>query len=242
MTTITEAQKKQITILITFLLTLLIFIFGIMPMRQNIESNESRLKTVEKQHQEMQEIVDNKTIETEYVKLREEYETKLQMRFDSFKSNEKVEAITNELQVPIKSMKIDDFKPVTTAIYENFIAQPKTMEELDEVRGDEASSVFPLLLYAQVNIALDVRSLEDELKMYDAFNNIDPVGPGPSDSDRNSMLVPTMTLKYVSPDSTKGIDVSGGNVSYSIYVFAMEILDLTEWDAEFEARKQGSAS
>ena len=242
MTTITEAQKKQITILIAFLLTLLIFISGIMPMRQEIETNEGRLANVKAEHEAMQAVVDDKTIEAEYVKLREEYETKLQMRFDSFKSNEKVEAITNELQIPIKSMKIKEFSPVTTVVYENFIAQPKTMEELDEVRADEASPVFPLLLYAQVDITLDVRTFEDELKMYDAFNNIAPVGPGSSDSDRNSMLVPVMSLMYVNPDSLTRVNEKGGNVPYSIYVFAMEVLDLTEWDAEFEARQQGGAS
>lgn len=242
MTTVTEAQKKQIMIGITIMLTLLVFIYGIMPMRAKIDENKVTLANVEVQHQEMQAIVEDRTIETEYVKLREEYQTKFQLRFENFKSNEKIEAITNEFEKPIKSISIKDFIPVTTSIYENNIAQPKTLEELDQVRADEASPVFPLLLYSTVDLTIEVESFEEELMFYDAFNNIVPVGPGEADQDRFCILIPSMNLKNVNTPSNNASTAIGGSLSYNIYVFAMETMDLTEWDAEFEARKQGGVS
>lgn len=183
----------------------------------------------------MQDVVDNRTIEPEYVKLREEYETKFQQRFESFNINEKIEAITKEMDMSIVSIKIKDFAPVTTKVYENYITQPKSMEELEQVRTDEKSPVFPLLLSAQVDLNLAINNLEDELKMYDAFNNIVPVGPGDADPDRYCLLSPQMAIKNL-----RQMDARGGvtdKISYTVFVFAMETMDLTEWDAEFEARK-----
>lgn len=235
MTAVTEAQKKQIMILLSAFLTIIIYIAGIRPMQEQIKSNEVRLESIKSERQQMQDIVDDKSIETNYVKLRDEYETKFQMRFKSFNINEKVEAVTKEMGIPIVSMKIKDFEPVSKTVYENYVAQPKTAEELEQVRTDEKSPVFSLLLSAQVDLSLGIDNIEDELKMYDAFNNIVPVGPGDGDPDRYCLLLPQTSIKHLSQGNNR--NSTGDTVSCSIYVFAMETMDLTEWDAEFEARK-----
>lgn len=241
MTPVTEAQKKQIIILLTVFLTLIIYIRGIRPMQANIESNTTKLAEVEAKRQEMQILVDNRTIEPEYVKLREEYETKFQLRFASFNINERVEAVAKENDITITSIKIQDFLPIKPNIYENHIAQPKTMEELEQVKQDEKSMAFPLLLSSKVDLTLEIDNLEDELRMYDAFNNIIPVGPGDADGDRYCLLVPTMSLNNLSKSAQSPW---GGrtSIAYTVYVFAMETMDLATWDAELEARKQGGTS
>lgn len=238
MSTVSEAQKKQIMLLLAAFITILIFISGIRPTQAKITVNEALLSESEAKRNEMQIVVENRKIETDYVTLREEYEVKFQQRFENFRSNEKIENITTALSVPIQSIRIKDFEPVKTTIYEKYVAQPKTVEQLQEAQKDENSPVFPLLLCSQVDLMLEIDSLEEELKMYDAFNNIVPVGPGEADPDRYCILIPTMNLRKL-PSAGKSISDRGNkNVSYTIFVFAMETMDLTVWDAEFEARKQ----
>ena len=241
MANVTEAQKKQIMILLAAFITILIYISGIRPMQDKIAENEILLTEVETKRNQMQAIVDNRNIESDYVTLREEYEVKFQQRFENFKSNEKIENITTEMAVPIVSIRIRDFEPASTTIYENYIAQPKNTEELQEVRNDENSPVFPLLLCSQVDLVLEIDSLEEELKMYDAFNNVVPVGPGNQDPDRYCILVPNMGLRMLQTAGMNERIDEGSSVSYTIFVFAMETMDLTTWDEEFEARKQGQS-
>lgn len=234
MATVTEAQKKQIMILLAAFLTIIIYISGIRPLQDSIRGNQARLDTVKLEQEEMQAVIDNPNIEAEYVKLREEYEVKFQQRFENYKSNEKIEAITRSMNMPIKTINIRDFEPVNTSVYERYIAQPRTAEELETVRQDENTPVFALLLASKVDLVLNINSLKDELMMYDAFNNIPPVGPGESDPDRYTQLVTSMSLKHL------GTAENGEqSISYSILVFAMETMDLSEWDKEFEERKTG---
>jgi len=239
---VTEAQKKQIIILGSFVLTLLIFIMGIVPLQQTIEDNTAHLAEVQMQREEMQMIVEDQTIEAEYIKLREEYEVKFQQRFENFNINEKVEAITKEFETPIDSMRIEEFSPISTTLYENHIAQPKTMEELEQVRIDESSPIFALLLSARADISLDIKDMDQGLELYDAFNNVVPAGPGDADPDRYCLLVPTMNLKGLRTAGPTAATVDVIRADYTVYVFAMETMDLSTWDEEFEARKQGGTS
>lgn len=231
MATVTEAQKKQIMILLTAFLTILIYISGIIPLQESIAENETRLESVRQERESMQAIVENGKIETDYETLRSEYQVKFQERFENFKSNEKIEAITKEWNQPILSINIRDFEPVSTMIYEKYIAQPKTEEELTAVRADENSSIFPMLLCSQVELSVEVTP-QEMLNLYDAFNNIVPAGPGDGDPDRYCILIPDMNLN--------GMDSGSSRVSYQILVFAMETMDMTTWDEEYAARKQGS--
>jgi hypothetical protein len=241
MTLVTEAQKKQITILLVAFLSILIYITGIRPMDSKIEENEIRLTEVEEQRQQMQLVVDNRNIIPEYEKLRNEYEMKFQQRFENFESNEKIEAIIKEFNMPILGISISDFEPVNKSIYENYIAQPKDQAELNEVKSYENTPVFSLLLCSTVKLTIEIQGLEEELKMYDVFNNIVPIGPGDADEDRYCLLIPKMSLSNLKK-TTQNSSTASGPMSYTILVFAMETMDLSSWDAEFEARKQGSAS
>lgn len=208
---ITEQQKRIITLALTLCISILMFNSLIMPLRTKIEENTATLEVVEVQEAAFREVVENVTIDLQYQILVEETQQTFEENYQSFAANEKIEEILSELGISLKALSVGEYTQIDASTYEKKVAQPENLTEYDAMQEMLNSDIMPLFLMMTIQITVEADA-DQQLAIINAINNVEPEGPGDDDTTRYCMEV-----ESISYDTSKS-----GTVSYSIIMYGME--------------------
>lgn len=192
-TNMTEGQKKGLMILGTVLLCVVMLTSAIMPMNAMIEENEIKAEEVTARAETMRGHISDVGRIEEYETLRVESQLTFERNYQSFRANEKIEEILEEMGIELKSIDISPYVSLSAQDYEMNVVQPRTEELYREMQRTMNGSLINLFLVSRIQISIEASS-EDVLRVVDAINNIPPEAPGMEEIARYCLHVPTVAV------------------------------------------------
>ena len=193
-TNMTEGQKKGLMILGTVLLCIVMLTSAIMPMNAMIEENEIKAEEVTARAEVMRGHINAVGRTDEYETLRVESQLTFDRNYRSFRANEKIEEILDEMGIELKSIDISPYVSLSTQDYEMNVVQPRTEELYREMQSTMNGSLMNLFLVSRIQISIET-TLEEALRVVDAINNIPPEGPGEAEIARYCLHIPILAVQ-----------------------------------------------
>lgn len=192
-TTMTEGQKRLLTILFTAVLCIIVARLCIQPMNKTIKENEVKLEKEEKKAQDMRRMIQDTTLETTYAKLKTESQITFNKNYRSFKANEKIEEILNQYNVELTSLNIGEYRELDSNSYTMNVVQPKDEKSYREMYAIMQSPKMKLFLVSEISIEGEA-TYDQFMQVLNAINNIAPEGPGEAEMARYCMQIPTVEV------------------------------------------------
>lgn len=188
---VTESQKKLIMLLFTIMISTLIITLGVQSIYDKVKVNKDELTTLKDQEDGMRTVIEDATIESNFVKMKKESKITFEQSYKSFKANEKIEEIVNGLGLKLNSINITPYIGVDSVTYEQSIVQPKNTTEYSEMQTEMSGELMNLFQVSQISISLDVND-EQCLQVINAINNIPPEGLGEKNKERYCLQIPSV--------------------------------------------------
>ena len=193
-TNMTEGQKRMLMILFTALLCIVVLTMAILPMNETIKENEEKALNEEARATEMRTLINNTALPGQYQELWEQSQLIFERNYRSFKANEKIEEIFQEVGVELRVLTITDYVALDTMEYEMNVVQPRLPEVAKEMRLVQNNG--PLMhsfLVSKIEVEADLTE-EQMYQVIDELNNIAPQAPGDEEVERYCLHLPEFTV------------------------------------------------